>query len=314
MGADTKIEWTHHTFNPWWGCEKVSPGCAHCYADTFAKRVGQKVWGADAPRRFFGDKHWAEPLKWNRYAEKAGKRRRVFCASMADVFEDRTDLRDARATLFHTIGATPHLDWLLLTKRPENIARLWAEATAFPPPWPNVWLGTTVEDQQRADERIPKLLAVPAAVRFLSVEPLLGPVDLRFHLGIAENHDDLRGGIGWVIVGGESGPGARPMHPAWARSIRDQCRAAGVAFFFKQQGAWTPRRPDRYCQLTSRRWSHESVAIFEDGSLYLADRPDTWGANGMETLYRTASHNGDPAEWPEDLRVREFPANHRADS
>src|SRR5262245_52074261 len=176
MGKDSGIEWTHHTFNPWWGCMKVSPGCEHCYAETFSIRVGKKVWGPKADRRFFGDAHWAEPLKWNAVAARAGERHRVFCASMADVFEDRRELDGHRARLWRLIAATPHLDWLLLTKRPENLARMlpwyshWENRVAFEPdePWPNVWLGTTVEDQQRADERIPHLLRSPAAVRFLS--------------------------------------------------------------------------------------------------------------------------------------------------
>ena len=130
MGAESKIEWTDHTFNPWWGCEKVSPGCAHCYADAFAKRLGHgttrpKLWGPGSERKVASEAMWREPIKWNRSAEKAGKRARVFCASMADVFEDRPDLLVPRARLFRLVAATPHLDWLLLTKRPENAARLW---------------------------------------------------------------------------------------------------------------------------------------------------------------------------------------------
>ena len=265
MAKNSKIEWTDHTFNPWWGCEKVSPGCAHCYADTFAKRVGHggskpKLWGPDSERRMFGDKHWAEPLAWNRAAAEAGTRARVFCASMADVFEDRPELRAPRARLFELIRQTPHLDWLLLTKRPENADHLWTEAHAKAtspfyddaPVWrPNVWLGTTVEDQQRANERIPHLLRVPAAVRFLSCEPLLGSVALDptwlpahtepliFSKRVAREREGWVGnGLGWVIAGGESGPGARPMHPDWARSLRDQCSAARVPFLFKQWGEW----------------------------------------------------------------------------
>ena len=257
MGADSKIEWCHHTFNPWWGCVKISPGCAHCYAETFAKRTGNDVWGEDASRRFFGDKHWQEPVKWNAAAEQAGERHRVFCASMADVFEDRADLDAPRQRLMDLIDATPSLDWLLLTKRPQNIAPLMARITngTFGTAWnfrdhmPNVWLGTTVEDQPRADERIPQLLAIPAKVHFLSCEPLLERVLLpifeatgqfrtnpetgKRQLGLraSVNH-----GIDWLICGGESGPGARPMPPAWARSLRDQCAAASVPFFFKQWG------------------------------------------------------------------------------
>lgn len=224
MGADSKIEWTHHTFNPWWGCTRVSPGCEHCYAETFAKRVGVK-WGVQADRRFFGEKHWREPLKWNKSAGERGVRERVFCASMADVFEDRPELDEERLRLWCLIEATPHLDWLLLTKRPENMERL--EPESWNKGWPaNAWAGCTVEDRKRK-ERIDHLRKVPAGVRFLSVEPQLedlGTVDLT--------------GIHWVICGGESGHGARPMHPDWARSLRDQCLAAGVAFHFKQWGEW----------------------------------------------------------------------------
>lgn len=296
MGAETSIAWTDHTFNPWWGCVKVSPGCAHCYADTFAKRVGQKVWGADAPRRFFGDKHWNEPLKWDASAKAAGVRRRVFCASMADVFEDRDDLVEPRARLFSLIQETQALDWQLLTKRPENIDRLLTSWTLehIEGPLTNVWLGTTVEDQARADERIPHLLAVPAAVRFLSVEPLLGPVDLLPYIAAYDANANGAGepgayyplppsarGIDWVIVGGESGPGARQCDPAWIAGIVDQCREAGVPVFVKQLGA---------------KVLNGSHSIEGGRSSWTADFPKPRDPKG-----------GDPAEWPADLRVREFP-------
>jgi protein gp37 len=276
MGKNTAIEWCHHTWNPWWGCTRVSPGCVNCYAETFDRRVHGKEkahWGVKAERRFFGMKHWNEPVKWNREAERAGERRRVFCASMADVFEDRPELVEHRARLFALIQATPHLDWMLLTKRPENMLRL-AEELGWDGAWPaNAWAGCTVEDQPRAGERIPELLRVPAAVRFLSCEPLLGPLNLRDYLphwrckwcgvavystGINLDHQRCDCGIGagrWgvrrrgddrihlVICGGESGPHARPMHPDWARSLRDQCTAAGVAYFFKQWGEFRPAYP-----------------------------------------------------------------------
>jgi len=222
---NSKIEWTHHTFNPWWGCVRVSPACQHCYAEALAKRVGQKVWGVEAPRRFFGAAHWREPLRWNRAAAEAGERHRVFCASMADVFEDRPDVEDARGHLFGLIEATRSLDWLLLTKRPENIRRMvprdWLESPPF-----NVWYGTTVEDVPR-QARIATLREVPAAVRFLSCEPLLAHLNFDVH-GLS--------GIHWVIAGGESGPGARPMQPVWPRYLRNRCVEGGVAFHFKQWG------------------------------------------------------------------------------
>lgn len=226
MGADSKIEWTHHTFNPWWGCQRVSPGCEHCYAETFSKRVGLKLWGPTNERRFFGDKHWAEPLKWNRDAERSGERRRVFCASMADVLDDRPELVDPRARLQSLIIDTPWLVWLLLTKRPQNALRLLSEDFIPMGVWPaNVWLGTTVEDQTRARERIPHLRDTDAPVRFLSCEPLLGPVTL--------SPVELAG-VHWVIVGSESGPGARPMAIEWARSLVNQCVDAGVPVHVKQ--------------------------------------------------------------------------------
>jgi protein gp37 len=240
---NSKIEWTHHTFNPWWGCTKVSDACAHCYAETFAKRTGHDVWGPDKPRRFFGDKHWEAPLLWNDQAKKAGERQRVFCASMADVFEDyngpkNLELLNARSQLWRLIEQTPNLDWLLLTKRPENILRF------LPQDWDQtsrLWFGTTVENQEQANKRIPELLKVPARIRFLSCEPLLTEVDIEKWIvsGVSES-DGERAGINWVICGGESGPGARPMHPDWARSLRDQCGSANVAFFFKQWGDWLP--------------------------------------------------------------------------
>lgn len=227
MAQNSPIEWTNHTFNPWWGCVKVSPACKHCYAEAWSKRVGQAVWGINAPRRFFGDKHWNEPIRWNKMAEAAGERHRVFCASMADVFEDRSDLDEARARLWKLIAVTPKLDWLLLTKRPEMISKIapWKED------WPtNVWIGTTVESQEYADLRLPFLTKIPAAVRFISAEPLLGPLNL------SEWMSDLD----WVITGGESGPKARPTSPSWFLNLMNQCMASEVAFHFKQWGDWAP--------------------------------------------------------------------------
>lgn len=232
MGKDSRIEWTHHTFNPWWGCTKVSAACDHCYAESWAKRVGSAVWGATSERRFFSDAHWREPLKWNDEAARSG-RRRVFCASMADVFESRDDLREARARLFDLIDATPHLDWLLLTKRVHLVRKLSPRRSQLPS---NVWLGTTVENQEYADKRIPYLLEHDGpAVRFLSCEPLLGPVDLSRFVGTASGPQ-----LDWVIAGGESGPGARPMHPDWAENLRAQCEESGISFHFKQWGHWAP--------------------------------------------------------------------------
>jgi protein gp37 len=238
MAQNSSIEWTDHTFNPWWGCSKVSPACLHCYAETWAKRVGQRVWGPRSPRRFFGDKHWAEPLRWDAEARVSGIRRRVFCASMADVFESRIELADEREKLWTLIEATSDLDWLLLTKRPQNIFRLvpWGEV------WPdNVWVGTTVENQRWAEIRLPQLLAIPAKRRFLSCEPLLGPLDLVNW--ISKRPENLYP-IDWVIAGGESGAKARVMLPGWARDLRDQCRDAQIPFHFKQWGHWAPAQKE----------------------------------------------------------------------
>jgi protein gp37 len=228
MSKDSRIEWTDHTFNPWWGCVKVSPACKHCYAEAWAKRFGQQVWGIRASRRFFGASHWKEPLAWNAEAMRLGQRQRVFCASMADVFEDRRDLDVSREQLAGLIEATPWLDWLLLTKRPERVAALAPWGTAWPR---NAWIGTTVENQTWARKRLPALAAIPARIRFVSCEPLLGPVDLS---------DWLKPSLHWVIAGGESGPKARPPLPDWFRGLRDQCLGADVAFHFKQWGNWAP--------------------------------------------------------------------------
>ncbi|HWC59151.1 MAG TPA: phage Gp37/Gp68 family protein [Verrucomicrobiae bacterium] len=234
MGKNSSIEWTHHTFNPWWGCAHVSLGCNNCYAEAWAKRVGENIWGTKSDRRFFTEKHWAEPLKWNADAAEDQIRKRVFCASMADVFELRDDLDPWRVRLWALIEKTSRLDWLLLTKRPQNISAMapWKDK------WPNnVWIGTTVEDQVRANERLPILLKIPAKYRFLSCEPLLGAVDLA---AWTEAKPKELHPIDWVIAGGESGPQARAMLPGWACQLRDQCQKAKIPFHFKQWGHWAP--------------------------------------------------------------------------
>lgn len=275
---DSKIEWTDHTFNPWIGCTKVSPGCANCYAEARDQRfAGGAHWGKGAPRRRTSAANWKQPLRWNDTVLRrlCGMHRpRVFCASLADWLDDDVPI-EWLADLLSLILATPNLDWLLLTKRPENFDRVeqagyrleadpkWGELPNDHPAvklhswigdWTilnkapsNVWIGTTVEDQTRADERIPHLLKIPAKVRFLSCEPLLGPVDIEFAFPqtdpvlLASMVTKPCEGVNWVICGGESGPNARPMHPDWARSLRDQCASAGVPFLFKQWGEWTQR-------------------------------------------------------------------------
>ena len=397
MAENTAIEWADHTFNPWTGCTKVSPACDHCYAESWAKRSGTVRWGPGEPRRRTTDANWRLPLKWNAQAQRDGRRFRVFCASLADVFDNEVPTA-WRVDLFRLIEVTPNLDWLLLTKRIGNAAKMMFLARGgYLPMLPNLWLGATVVTQEEADRDVPKLLAVPARVRFLSIEPMLGPIDLRrwlhgtsdtkvgqnlnslgsldhevrdrslkdsdgvalpshfpdgnrlpaialdtlraptnepaegalqpshdigvgvvdrdpcavgpagaatpveialaikesrevgnapfvggdgdgllqergpgspsetlasdfpLHAGSAgaksqtNRRDGFTGAVGarnlnapsgsvlhWVIVGGESGPKARPMHPDWARSLRDQCAAAGVPFLFKQWGEWLP--------------------------------------------------------------------------
>lgn len=228
MSENSKIEWTDHTFNIAWGCIKATAGCDNCYADTLSNRYGFDVWGPGKPRRTFGEKYWAQPTAWDREARRAGIRRRVFCSSMTDVFLNDRTINVEREKLWPLIRSTPDLDWQLLTKHPERIA------ANLPDDWgdgyPNVWLGVSVESNETA-WRAAMLQKIPAAVHFLSVEPMLGPVD-----------DFGTEFIEWVICGGESGPGARPMELEWARDLRDHCAAFGVPFFLKQLGGVRDKR------------------------------------------------------------------------
>lgn len=245
MSERTGIAWATSTFNPWIGCQRVSPGCEHCYAEALVTgRMKLPVWGPTSPRKVTSESYWRQPLRWNEKAKALGEPWRVFCASLADVFEDRRDLDAPRGRLFDLIDGTPFLTWMLLTKRPENAARLAAWKT-----WPaNVWLGTTVEDCQRALERIPALLANDGPrIRFLSMEPLLESVPVPAR------------GIDWVIVGGESSPKARVFEPAWARRVVEECREHGIAPFVKQLG---------------ERWAREHLAKSRHG----AD-PTEWPAD-----------------------------------
>lgn len=315
MGESSGIQWTHHTFNPWIGCAEVSPACDNCYARTSTKRleatqrnrgkIALPLWGAIGDRYVTSESNWRTPLRWDRAAAKAGERHRVFCASLADVFEDRRDLDPLRARLRSLIQQTPHLDWLLLTKRIDRAGALMGEATerayqdggllGDPDPWPeNVWIGTTVEDQQRANERIPHLLRIPARVRFLSVEPQIEQI-VMLPSWILDY--DYSGGrtvasprVDWVICGGESGPRARPLDLAWARSLRDQCKASGVPFFMKQLGAHV-------------RWDGFASP---EVPIHHGLRSEDDGRGGWRAHLRD-SHGGDMSEWPEDLRVRQFP-------
>ena len=252
MAEKTGIEWCDSTFNPWIGCTRVGPGCGHCYAavSTPARSLGIE-WGPHAQRRRTAPSTWKQPLAWERQHEaffaQHGRRRRVFCASLADVFDNAVP-NAWRMDLFKLIADTPNLDWLLLTKRIGNVAPyLQCDGLAFDLMWGNVWLGATVVNQAEADRDIPKLLDTPAAVRFLSVEPMLGPISFEGMFANPRNPSEGTNALemlDWVICGGESGPHARPMHPVWVRSLRDQCEAAGVKFLFKQWGEWVPRGPE----------------------------------------------------------------------
>ena len=327
MAENSSIQWCDHTFNPVRGCTKVSPGCDHCYAARDSVRFPniRGTWGDQGTRILAVPDAWKTPLKWDRKAAATNTRPRIFCASLGDVFEDwqgllhfpdhlsatgRVEARwdgtqlirtyDAklplatmdhmRLELFDLIRTTPHLDWLLLTKRPENwkplIERViymiedgpgwgkdeekkwpyydlrnWlANWAAFGQPPHNIWIGTTAEDQTRADQRIQDLLMIPAEVRFLSCEPLLGPVDLKLNLNGHTLQRTIGQDIHWIITGGESGPNARPAYLDWFRSIRDQAQQAGAAFFMKQLGG-------------------------------------------------VKDHRGKLEDLPEDLRIRQFPNN-----
>jgi protein gp37 len=266
VGKVTGIEWADHTFNPWIGCAKVSPECQNCYAETLADRHWPGNWGPNAPRRQKAESGWGEPLAWNRAAEREGKKRRVFCLSLGDVFEDRPDLVSPRARLWDLIWETPHLIWMLLTKRPENARVLWtlAHRSDRGGVWqPNLWVGVTAGTQE-STRRIPELLSIPVKTRFVSVEPLLEAIDIEDWLVDAGGPS-----ISWVIAGGESGANARPAAPVWFRSLRDQCVRAGVPFFFKQWGEFATD-PDAGFGESLTRMGKKAAGNLLDGRRHLA--------------------------------------------
>jgi protein gp37 len=322
MGEITEIAWTDSTFNPHIGCAKVAAGCTNCYAESYANRYGKAQWGVDGTRVKTSDSYWKQPIKWNKDAEKAGRRHRVFCASLADVFEDwkgpihnskglkiiatdeklgRPSMKSGpltmdhiRKDLFKLIDDTPKLDWLLLTKRPENIVKMWPDDRSRS----NVWLLTSVATQGDAVRNIPYLVKCRDLVPVLGVsaEPLIGPLDLN-QLWIEDKdareidkpvyhvYDSLTGfkahnggghtnparALDWVIIGGESGPGARTFTIGWAKDIVRACKKNEVPVFVKQMGSNPVNREGERCPTITER------------------------------------KGGDMSEWPEEIRVREFP-------
>lgn len=323
----TAIGWTHgpngepgFTFNPWIGCFEISPACDHCYAREYANRFNLAEWGPTTPRRRTSAANWKLPLKWNAEAKRLGVRFRVFCASLADVFDNAVPV-DWRAELASLIAQTPYLDWLILTKRIGNVLPMCANDELLLDMISNrVWLGATICNQEEADRDIWKLLEIPSRVKFLSMEPLLGQVDLRSvrwkrsdhyvdvlrrgywtpgpltgpsrqpgdPYGHFVNHSDMEG-IDWVIVGAESGGAhARPMHPDWARSLRDQCEAAETPYFFKQWGNWAPWE-QLPATVAAALTAHGKEFAFDDGTKVEFFRKDIAGRilDGFE-------YNGSP--------------------
>jgi protein gp37 len=231
MGKETGIKWTDSTFNPWWGCTKVSPGCDGCYAEAFDKRTGGSHWGKGMERRVFGEKHWNEPLKWNRESRAAGRIQKVFCASMADVMDDEAPSGE-RERLWDLIDSTPNLIWQLLTKRPHRYAR-YLPSSGFK--HRNAWLGTTAENQQYYNVRWPELDRAAKMfdlTSFISYEPAIGSLSIAGH--------DAK--PNWLIFGGETGGQRRPMESLWAEDIKAECDEFGTAFFMKQMSAITPSK------------------------------------------------------------------------
>lgn len=256
MAENSKIEWTDNTMNFWVGCTKLSAACDFCYAESWAKRAGHpELWSGD--RRRTADANWRKPRKWNGQAKATGIRLRVFTNSLADFFDNQAD-EQWRADAWALIRDTPNLDWQILTKRPQNIAKM------LPPDWgdgyPHVWLGTTIENREEKDKRLSHLIGVPCAVRFLSCEPLLSDLDLSVSELLS---------LDWVIAGGESGGNARPMHPDWARSLRDQCVVAGVPFLFKQWGEYAPL-PDKYLEAPSSYPGNTNLSFHPTGEEWMA--------------------------------------------
>ncbi|SMD18250.1 phage Gp37/Gp68 family protein [Rhizobium sp. RU36D] len=269
MAENSAISWTRHTWNPWMGCTKVSPACDGCYAEALMdKRYAKVRWG-NFPRARTGAKTWNDPHRWNKQAVVDGDRPFVFCASLADIFDNQVPTQ-WRTDAFEVMRNTPRLVYLLLTKRPQNIVRLSMEAGGLPV---NAALGTTCEDQPRADKNLPALLSahdrVNSLFTFLSCEPLLGPIDLSQFDSFPD----------WVIAGGETDQGehkARPTHPDWLRDLRDACAQVGVPFHLKQWGEWTPGENVPHTVRGRRPSAHFFDGEWDIGSTDMSDPEDGW--------------------------------------
>jgi protein gp37 len=268
---DTKISWCDHTFNPWIGCTKVNEACKFCYAESHDNRFYKEShWGAGSNRLITSKKYWNQPINWNRAAGNAGIKLRVFCASLSDIFEEHPQVEDARAELFNLIEKTPNLIWMLLTKRPENIIRFipwnWHPKMGGSVP-ENVRFGVSIGMQKHMDEMWPVMeqtMYELNAPYFLSMEPLLGPVDFAaFDESVMVEGKPMgrtRHLPSYVIVGGESGPKARPMHASWVEGIRNMCLLYDIKFHFKQWGEW---------QDGSDGLSRHNAIVLSDGSYYM---------------------------------------------
>lgn len=284
MAVISNISWTRSTFNPWIGCTKVGPGCDHCYAETLDSRKrwgGVAHWGPGVPRHRTSASNWKQPRAWNRQATKTGEFWPVFCASLADVFDNEVDPA-WRSDLLALIYDTPALTWLLLTKRIGNVSRLMEQCSEPGRQWklpPNVWLGITAVTQDELERDLPKLAEIPATTRWLSLEPQISTIDITPAAGIVQ----------WAITGGESGRHARRYDVAWPRQIVADCRRHGIAPFVKQLGGFT----------TWRGGSHPGQH-WPDGT-HFEDMHGLWRVRLAEPA------GANPDEWPEDLRVREFP-------
>jgi protein gp37 len=319
MGKDSKIEWTDHTFNPWLGCSKVSIACDHCYAERMGARM-HVPWGVNTRRR--KTKTWRDPVRWNKQAKKAAtegwhRRPKVFCGSLCDVFEARPELDEWRDELWELVAETTDLTWLLLTKRPMNV--LHNVPPSWHDDWPgHVWVGTTVEDHPKAEHRLRYLCNIPAPVRFVSCEPLLGEVDFtRVRLTPYSTANVLNGEVrdsrgriemlqslqirpvDWVIAGGESGAKARITDPNWVRKLRDDCETAKTPFFFKQWGEWAP----------SANWDGipDEDAPRDTGTVMLPvdpERPSGWSIKMRRVGKKNAGKLLDGHEWTQSPQVK----------